>query len=318
MISHIPLLPPRLHSFGAWALERNDTRKYGFSKMIWAPKAPVTFTKDKNLRGGNQQRPHQPERFTTGRESNKSAEIRWADGADSFGTNDAFTVFVVCSSCCILQLTLYAGFCSKTGSQCGCFMCSWSHVCIDAEHLLRLTYCRKLIRDYMTSYCHLEEQLTSMCFHFSVVVSSTQDWLLPRVSAHTARYTFLCHRAPHLSHSPVNHSPPTPTSPLDFLEQVQLGSEGRRNFRAKTSFTQGFFPHPVNTSIVRGLNPSNVSPLPARALKLCTCPVHPSIFQCIRQGLRHRCYSSCKAGTSVEHSCLDPGVLSSKCAPGTD
>lgn len=84
-----------------------------------------------------------------------------------------------------------------------------------------------------------------------------------------------------------------------------------KELQSKDIFHAGLFPHPVNTSIVRGLNPSNVSPLPARALKLYTCPVHPSIFQCIRRGLRHRCYSSCKAGTSVEHSCLDPGVLSS-------
>ena len=219
--------------------------------------------------------------------------------------------FVVCSSYCILQLSLYAGFCSKAGSQCGRFTCSWLHICMDAEHLLCLTYCSKRIQDYMTSCCHLEEQLTSMCFHFCVVVFSTQDWLNPWVSAHTACYTFFF--ATGLLIFPIH--PWIIRLPLQSLLWTSWSrfNWGRREeeLQSKDIFHTELFPHPVNTSIVRGLNPSNVSPLPARALKLYTCLVHPSIFQCIRQGLRHRCYSSCKDGTSVEHSCLDPGVLSS-------
>lgn len=131
----------------------------------------------------------------------------------------------------------------------------------------------------------LEERFIYMGFHYDVVFITDDDSTLESPAIYCSIYC----------------SPP----PLLRLHW------GRR---AKTSSSQGFFTQPVNTSIVRELNPPNVSPpLPARALKPCTCvlSIHPS-FQRVSDSVYDTDAPAVgRLGLLLSVHRSDPGVLSS-------
>lgn len=111
--------------------------------------------------------------------------------------------------------------------------------------------------------------------------------------------------------------PPLPRT----LEQIPLGfgrGGGGRGLQSKDIFLTGLFPHPVNTSIVRGLNPPTFPPLLARALKPCTCLAHPSIFQCIRLGFMTQMLRQLEGRNICGAFPLRPWCPQPHCASGTD